>query len=186
MNIIQFIDSNYVKLRCNINENVNSKLIDRVIVESQEMDILPLLGEILYDRLKDDIDNDTLAGVYKVLLETYVAPVLAYRVYQRLIYSLGFKIAEGNVYRSESENGSAVTNTELSMLSRNAAKIAETYSDRLVKFLCNRTSEIPEYLEFDQDKVGRYRNNIYNGLSLDGVHIPRMTEYKDKNNNGQL
>lgn len=185
MTIIQFIDSNYVKLRCNVNENVNSKLIDRVIVESQEMDILPLLGEVLYDRIKDDIDADTLDGVYRQLLETYVAPVLAYRVYQRLIYALGFKVAEGNVYRSESENGAAVNNTDLSLLSRNAAKIAETYSDRLVKWLCNRTSEIPEYLAFDQDKVGRYNNNIYSGLSLD-VHIPRMTENKHENGNGKL
>ena len=183
MKIIQIIDSKYVQLRCNVNENVSSKLIDRVILEAQEMDILPLLGEILYERILDDIDEDSLAGDYKTLVETYVAPVLAYRVYQRLIYSLGFKIAEGNVYRSQSENGAAVTNTDLSMLSRNASKIADNYTDRLVNWLCNRTSAIPEYIQFDQDKVGRHRNNIYNGLSLGDTFIPKMTEYKDPNNN---
>lgn len=182
MNIVQFIDSSYVKLRCNVNENVNSKLIDRVILEAQEMDILPLLGEVLYDRLKADIDNDTLAGVYKVLLESYVAPVLAYRVYQRLIYALGFKVAEGNIYRSQSENGSAVDNTDLSMLSRNAAKIAETYTDRLTNWICTKTSQIPEYFAFEQDKVGKFRNNIYNGLSLGDTFVPKITEYKEKNN----
>ena len=182
MKIIQIIDAKYVQLRCNVNENVSSKLIDRVILEAQEMDILPLLGEILYERILDDIDTDSLAGEYKTLVETYLAPVLAYRVYQRLIYALGFKVAEGNVYRSQSENGAAVTNTDLSLLSRNAAKIAENYSDRLVNWLCNRTSAIPEYIQFDQDKVGRYRNNIYNGLSLGDTFIPKMTEPKNGHN----
>ena len=182
MKIIQIIDAKYVQLRCNVNENVSSKLIDRVILEAQEMDILPLLGEILYERILDDIDTDSLTGEYKTLVETYLAPVLAYRVYQRLIYALGFKVAEGNVYRSQSENGAAVTNTDLSLLSRNAAKIAENYSDRLVNWLCNRTSAIPEYIQFDQDKVGRYRNNIYNGLSLGDTFIPKMTEPKNGHN----
>lgn len=177
--IIQFISADYLKARTAVNQNVSTKMINPVIQEAQEIDIMPTLGERLYKKVESDIENDTLTGDYLTLVNHYVAPVLAYRTFERLVKVAAFKVAEGNVYRATSEQGEGTSTRDLGMLSRNASNVADDYTKRLEDYLCFNTSKFPEYKESLNEEVKARRLNTFSGLSL-GPEAPRMNEVKDE------
>ncbi len=179
INVIQFISAGYLKARTNVNTNVSDKMINPVIQEAQEIDVMPIIGERLYRKIEGDIENDTLTGDYETLVNRYIAPALAYRSYQRLISVAAFKVAEGNVYRSTSENAEGTTNTDLAMMQRAASQTADTYTTRLEDYLCFNNSKFPEYRQSINEEVRARNLTTFNGLSL-GTEWPRLNEVKDE------
>lgn len=177
--VIQFISAGYLKARTNVNTNVSDKIINPVILETQELSIMSVIGERLYTKIAVDIDDDNLAGDYLTLVNKYIAPALAYRTYERLINVMAFKVAEGNVYRATSDNAEATSMTDLAALRRGASMAADDYSIRLEKYLCHNNAKFPEYMQSTNEEVTAKKLSTFNGLSLGDVYERRINEYKN-------
>ena len=61
-----------------INNALDVDLISSVIREAQIVHITRLLGTKLYDKIISDVDNDTLTGNYKTLVDDYIQDALLY------------------------------------------------------------------------------------------------------------
>ena len=55
-----------------LNNNVDSKLLSSAIRESQDIEIQRILGTKLYNKILDDIQNNTLSGDYQTLVVDWV------------------------------------------------------------------------------------------------------------------
>lgn len=185
INVIQFISADYLKARTNVNSNVSAKIINPVILETQELSIMTVIGERLYMKISKEIDNNTLAGDYLTLVNRYIAPALAYRTYERLINVMAFKVAEGSVYRSTSENAESTSAQDLAGLRRGASMAADDYTIRLEKYLCHNNQKFPEYLQSTNEEVKAKNLSTFNGLSLGNVYESKITEYRDEQEDNQ-
>lgn len=164
---VAFISVDYLKDRVQVNENVSDKLILRHIIESQDLEIEPILGTDLYEACKTKITNSNLTGNYATLINKYVANALVYGVMERLITSSAFKLANGNVYRSESSSATSATVSELGYLKQDISHNFEAYKDRLVNYLCENSSEFPEYSSNTGADISPQPSGLFNGISVD-------------------
>ena len=69
---VLLIDENYIKKYSWINGSVDPLLMYPAIYLAQDEYAQLYLGIDLYNRIKDDVVNDDIAGAYEELLDTYL------------------------------------------------------------------------------------------------------------------
>lgn len=142
---VLFIDEHYLKKYTQINEAVDTNLIRPAIYLAQDKYLQLWLGTDLYNKIKTDISNNTLAGVYATLLDQYILKPTVWWTMVELYPSLVYKHDNGNLVSRQSENTTAISKTELDKLMDMARDNANWYTQRLVDYLCNNASSYPEY-----------------------------------------
>ena len=55
-----------------INSNIDENKMKPIILRAQTGKLRPVLGKALYDKILDDVENDTLSGLYEELLNDYI------------------------------------------------------------------------------------------------------------------
>lgn len=76
-----FISETKLRSFTDLNNNVDSKLLTSAIQVSQDIYLQRLISTALYQRLINDVDNNTLSGVYDTLLNSFVVPYLIWASY---------------------------------------------------------------------------------------------------------
>ena len=113
---------------------------------AQDLNIEPQLGTELYERLQNDIINNTLAGDYKALLTDYIKPMLIHFAAAEFLAYAAYKVANGGVYKHTSENGESVSKDEIDFLVEKQRKTAKVYEDRFNDYMCsNASTKFPEF-----------------------------------------
>ena len=123
-------------LRGNIDED---KILPHVKT-AQDIHLQTILGTALLDKCKDDVDNDTLTGNYKVLVEEYITPVLVFYCMVDFLPFLSFEIANGGVYQHQAEGSIAPDISIINRLDQKFKDRAEFYGRRLADYLCDKGS----------------------------------------------
>ena len=142
---ILFINEEFLKKYTQINEAVDTNLIRPAIYLAQDKYITLYMGTNLTNKIKDDIFNSTLAGVYETLLNEYIVKPTAWWTMVELYPMLMYKHDNGNLVTRQSENTTAITQSELSSLRDMARENAQYYTQRLVDYLCANSGSYPEY-----------------------------------------
>jgi hypothetical protein len=142
-----FISPEDLVKRTAINGNVDRDQMIQFIKIAQDIHVQALLGTALYNRLKDDVLNNTLAGNYETLLEDYVQDVLVHYSMTEILPFLAYKVSNGGVFKKQSENSEGIEKSELEYLIQRERDIAEHYGRRLVSYLTFYGSLTPEYYE---------------------------------------
>jgi hypothetical protein len=142
-----FISPEDLVKRTAINGNVDRDQMIQFIKIAQDIHVQALLGTALYNRLKDDVLNNTLAGNYQTLLEDYVQDVLVHYSMTEILPFLAYKVSNGGVFKKQSENSEGIEKSELEYLIQRERDIAEHYGRRLVSYLTFYGSLTPEYYE---------------------------------------
>ena len=93
------------------------------------------MSQDIIDKIKDDIENNTLAGVYETLLNEYIVKPTAWWTMVELYPMLMYKHDNGNLVTRQSENTTAITQGELSSLRDMARENANYYTQMLVDYL---------------------------------------------------
>jgi len=130
-----FISPEDLVKRTAINGNVDRDQMIQFIKIAQDIHVQALLGTALYNRLKDDVLNNTLAGNYETLLEDYVQDVLVHYSMTEILPFLAYKVSNGGVFKKQSENSEGIEKSELEYLIQRERDIAEHYGRRLVSYL---------------------------------------------------
>ena len=123
------------------NIDVNKYL--HVIREAQVFIVEPILGTKLYDKVLADYAADTLTGDYKTIHEEYIKPILYHSVAAEFILTHSYNVANGGVFKHNPENSEPVTKAEVDFLVQNQRDKADTYINRLERFL--KDKNVPEY-----------------------------------------
>jgi len=125
--------------------NVDSDKFINLINDVQVMILEPTLGTKLFDKIITDFDADSLAGLYLQMFNDYIKPVLWHSVFAEYVKIGSVIVGNGGVYKHVAQDAEAANVDEIAYVVKNAQSKADTYLDRLVRFLCDQDSNILEY-----------------------------------------
>lgn len=129
-----------------INNVLDTDLISSIIRESQIIHITRLLGSKLYDKIISDVDNGTLAGNYKSLVDDYIQDALLYWSYYEALEAIYLRPRNaGLVVPQGGENNAAADITLYDKKRQSTKNKSEYFSERLVDYLAFNESLFPEY-----------------------------------------
>lgn len=136
--------------------NVDTDKFIQWIKVAQEIHIQNYLGTDLYNKIGADIIAGTLTGSYLTLVNTYIQPMLIHFAMMEYLPFAAYTIANGGVYKHNSENSTSVEKGEVDFLVEKERKIAEYYTQRFV-----------DYMSFNQDLFPEYNSNTNNDIYPD-------------------
>lgn len=144
---ILLVSDQMIKDRTTIHGNIDPKLIYPHIKLAQDKFIEPITGTALYDKLISDVNNGTIAGDYKTLLDKYIVDTLIYYVLAELPVPLSFQFWNKGIVRKQGEDTETPSMDELVSLAKSYQNNAEFYAGRLQRYLRqNAPTKFPEYL----------------------------------------
>ena len=167
MAYVLFISEEKLKDSTAINLNVDVNLLLPYVRQAQKLYVEPKLGTDLYEKLKSEITAGTLAGAYKTLVDDYIGDMLPNWAFYHAIPFLRFKIENGNIYSKVSETGTALSTEEAQHLREEIRNTAEYYTERMIEYVTNNTTDFPEYNTNSGAEISPDRNAYYNGMNLE-------------------
>ena len=173
-----FISATRLKKDTALGGSVDDNLIMPYILLAQDMNILPVLGTDLYEKLKSDVQGGSLTGAYKTLVETYIQPALVQFAFSTLAPYLRLRFSNNSVVvMGATEQSSSATYDDIKPLMDTATDAAEFYRQRLIDYLRNNSSSFSEYKSNSGADLDPTTNNYFAGINLD-VNVPRSNRVK--------
>lgn len=142
---ILLISDVYIKKYTNINGAVDPNLLYPSIYLAQDKYLSPYLGTALYEKIKNDILNNTLTGIYQDLVEDYARRVVLWWTMVEAAPTLTYKVDNGTMVQRTSEDSQPVSDTIFKDSLARWQQNAEHYTALMVDWLCANSSSIPEY-----------------------------------------
>jgi hypothetical protein len=171
MSYVLLISEQKLKDSTAINLNVDVNILLPYVLQAQTLYIEPKLGTQLYEHIKGLIQAGTIGDAgnvaYKTLLDDYISFVLVNYSFYHAIPFLRFKIENGNIYSKTSETGTALSTEESQSLREEISNTAQYYTERLIEYIRNNTSDYPEYSTNSGADVNPDKNAYYNGMNLE-------------------
>lgn len=167
---ILFASPDYVKQATVLDRTVDDDLLSPCIHNAQERHILPTLGENLYDTLASKVSGGTVSGSYKTLMDGYVTPCLAHYAMAEVIPHLRVRLALNSATTASSEQAAAVPEAELRAIVSRAEQLGNFHKERLIDWLMQNGSLVPEYLTNTSPQLEPTRRNYTQGLNVDPTY----------------
>jgi len=148
------IDESLLKRFTDINNALDPDLLSSAIREAQIIHITRLLGTKLYDKIIDDINNDTLSGNYKGLVDNYIQDVLIYASYYEALEHIYLRPRNNGLVVPQGGENNAAADVSLYDKKRQSVKNKQEYfAERLVDYLCFNDALFPEYGQEQNDDI---------------------------------
>jgi hypothetical protein len=170
---VKFITVDYLKENTTINDNVDSNILVPYIYKSQDTHLQEVLGSTFYNRLKEGVVNSDLNADETALILTYIQPMVAEWTLYEVLPHLNYKFTNKSISKESSEWSTSSELSELKYLRGSIRDLAEFYSERLIKYLCDYETLFPEYQNPDDKENLRRNNKGY----FNGVYIPKGGYY---------
>lgn len=185
MGIILITDSELIK-GSPLGGNISIAKYRNVIEEVQTFTIEPILGTLLYEKIRTDYDAATITGLYNTILVNYVQPIIINMVTAEYVIISRLLINNAGVHIRTPEDMQPASHSEVSSFSSRYSAKAEIYEERLQRFLQDQNSNIAEYTynQTNQYDIKPDKDvNLYGGFYLPD-DISQMTSlekemYKD-------
>ncbi len=113
------------------------------ILDVQVTVIEPLLGTKLYEKIKQDLHDEALAGDHEVLFTNYLKPILRHQVFAEYVEIGSYTVANGGIFKHAPENSETVNKAEVQYLAQTQRTKAQMYIQRAERWL--RSNPLPEY-----------------------------------------
>ena len=161
-----FITLKELKRKSIFDGNIDADKIIQFIEVAQDTEIQTYLGTKLYDKLQADIIADTLSGNYKTLVDDYIKPMLIWYTQAAYIPYAAYQISNGGIYKHNSENATAVDQSEINALASHATETAEFYTQRFMDHMNYNSNLYPEYISNQDDGMYTERDVNFTGWVL--------------------
>jgi len=133
------------------------------INDAQISVIEPLLGSLLYDKIKTDKENDDLEGLYLELYTDLIKPITKHEAVAQYIEIASYVVDNGGVVKHTGDKIEVVSKEECQYLAGKYHNLAQMYIGRFNKWICNNT--ISEY-KTCQDEVNAQKVKANFGWKL--------------------
>lgn len=143
--------------------NVDTDKFIQFIKVAQDIHIQGYLGTNLLDKIKQDIENDTLADPYLNLLVKYIKPMLIHWAMVEYLPFAAYTIANKGVYKHSSENSENVDKAEVNYLVEKQRDIAQHYTERFLSYMGTYSALFPEYNSNQSGDMYPNKNNFFKG-----------------------
>ena len=162
-NDVLLISESYIKSVTNISDNIAGDYLLPSIKLAQDIDLESTIGTQLLEKLQELIYNNDISNqdnyYYKLLLDKYIQPYLAYCTIQHLVPTVAYKLVNQGIVRTDDEKSYNITSNEVDKTSDLYSHIANTYKKRLQLFLIANYNEFPELLNWKS--IADIRANLY-------------------------
>lgn len=159
MSQVKLITYNQIAEYKLITSNINASKFDNLLIEAQELDLRPILGNELYLELIAENGNSPYPDKYANLLEgctyTYngksykhegLIPVLAYFIYARFLAYAGSVATPYGVVQKTNDFSQPTSDKSISRQITQAKSAAMAYFDRVKLFLIHNKTIYTTYL----------------------------------------
>ena len=147
--------------------NVDTDKFIQFVKIAQDIHIQNYLGTDLYEKISADIVANTLAGDYLALVNDYIQPMLIHFAMVEYLPFAAYTIANGGVYKHNSENSSLALKEEIDSLIAKERDYAEYYTQRFIDYMSfNAPSKFPEYYSNNNEEIYPDKNALFNGWML--------------------
>jgi len=171
-----YISTDRLKKDTALGGSVDNNLLLPYILMAQDRYILPVLGTDLNNKIISDIQGGSLAGAYLTLLTTYIQPALVHFSFATVLPFLRIRMVNNSIVAMSSEQGAAVSHSELKPLINASMDQAEFYRERLIEYITHNTSSFPEYSTNQGADLTPTSQNYYAGLNLDVAPVSNKTK----------
>jgi len=161
-----FITRNDLVKYTAINGNVDTDKFIQFIKVAQDIHIQNYLGSDLFNKISQDIINDTLTGDYLTLVETYVKPMVIHWAMVEYLPFASYSIANKGLFKHSAENASNVDKNEVDFLIEKSRNLAQYYTDRFISYMNNNQALFPEYYTNNNSDVYPDKNASFEGWVL--------------------
>ena len=157
-----FIKTTDIIKKTSMSGSVDSNKFLQFVELAQEIDLQPLLGTDLYDKIGNDIVASTLDGDYKELVDEYIKPLLIQLGMVKYLPFAAYAIGNGGIYKHLPSESDIVPKEEVDYIIQQHRDFASHYSERLVDHLgYHARTKYPEYYTNNEDDIHPEDNTIY-------------------------
>lgn len=161
------ITNDEIKRFSPIKGNLDDDKLSVYIEIAQEIHLQNYLGTKLYEAIQTYALTDTMPTDYENLIDKYIKPMLMRWALVEFMPFAPFTIANGGVYKHNSENSTTISDDEIRDLTSRYEIVAMHYTQRLVDYLCKNSTLFPEFNDNVGSDMRPSRNTNYGGLYLD-------------------
>ena len=145
MTNVQLISEAKIRQYTDMNDNVDSKLIVNAIREAQDIELQRILGTLLYNKIIDDVQNSTLTGAYKTLVDDYVQNFLLYAIYYVTLEAIYLRPRNnGLLIPNGGENSDSADRSMYNVKRQSVKNKSEFYAEKLSQYLIENQGTFPE------------------------------------------
>jgi len=128
-----------------LNNNVDSELLKNAIREAQDIETQRILGTKLYEKILNDIKNNTLSGDYETLVLNWVQNALLYEAYYYALEDIYLRPRNnGLLIPQGGENSAAADGTWYNRKRQSVENKKQFYEERLTNYLIQKQGLYPE------------------------------------------
>lgn len=170
MNNIFLISVATLKANAALNANIDESYILPAISYAQDEGLQPIIGTVLYDKLKSLVADGSITGEteYKLLLDEYIQPYLLNKVVADIQIPIAYKTRNQGVSQMTDANIYSSTMKDVQYLVEFYANRANFYANRMSDYLIANNSKYPEYRKINTcadmpSNPNAYNTHIYLG-----------------------
>lgn len=134
------------------------------IADAQISVIEPMLGTLLYDKIKTDIEDEILDGLYLELYNDFIKPITKNEAVAQYIEIASYVVDNGGVVKHTGDKFEIVAKEEVQYLAGKYHNLAQMYIGRFNKWICKNS--ITEYKQC-QDEVNAQKVKTSFGWKLE-------------------
>jgi hypothetical protein len=159
-----FIRPNDTRLLSYVESNYDNDQVSVLIYDTQQMEILPLLGTGLYNELSTQITLNTLTNLNTTLLNL-LRPAVRMNVLAYGMLVFNYKIRNKGIQTMNSDNSQSVGLDVVDRMTQNFKDQAQVYNERVHNYLMANTSLYPLFLNAGStsDTIHAKTNQYYTG-----------------------
>ena len=154
--------------RTTLDKNLLSANLKPAIILAQKVEMTTICGDKLVEKIYNDIENTSLTGNYKKLVDDYLTDVVIYATLYHAATSMLSKFTNRGLQQENTENSSHSDISVYRELKSDAKNKMEYFSQRANKWLYFNRGLFPEY-EFcasDGEQPANPNNKLYGGLVI--------------------
>lgn len=145
MSRIYLISENILKSETILNDNVGSEYIGPAIETSQDIYLQQLIGTELLDKLYELVEDGSISGDYKELLDDYITNYLKYKVLSEIVIPLAYKYRNAGLVQTVGDKMSWSPLKDATIVQNHYELRATFYAERMTKYLSANANKFPEY-----------------------------------------
>tara|TARA_R100001163_G_scaffold11614_1_gene10589 strand:- start:442 stop:942 length:501 start_codon:yes stop_codon:yes gene_type:complete len=161
-----FITPKDLKQNSLIDGNVDTDKFIQFIKIAQEIHIQNFLGTKLYDKISNDIIAGTLGGNYLSLVTDYIKDMLIHYAMVDYLPFSAYQVANGGVYKHNSENSVNATKSEIDALCEKHRQFAQFYTRRFIDYMSFHNELFPEYNQNQNEDMYPDKESNFTGWVL--------------------
>lgn len=151
---ILFINEDYVKKYSPVLNNVEYHIIKSHVIEAQNIDVVRIIGEWMYDEIIGQYEDNFNSGTtidtkYTTLVNDYIKPTLLYFSLYNAMYDLYLKITNKGIQVQKSEFSDPISEELLQKYMSSYRNKAEFYRQRLQAYLFNNQDTYEKWRDTD-------------------------------------